>query len=108
MAGFESAYVALSRRSSMCRCTTDNRQGWTDAINNAVQKNCPRCESRNRTGGHECRAAVQYGAELRDGGGRAVSVRRLAGRQSCQFYAGKYPQLCTAGFDRNASQLVSG
>ncbi|EMX79921.1 DNA helicase TraI family protein [Escherichia coli Envira 10/1] len=30
---------------------TDNRQGWTDAINNAVQKGLPTmCLSRNRTG----------------------------------------------------------
>lgn len=38
MAGFESAYVALSRMKQHVQVYTDNRQGWTDAINNAVQK----------------------------------------------------------------------
>lgn len=36
MAGFESAYVALSRMKQHVQVYTDNRQGWTDAINNAV------------------------------------------------------------------------
>ncbi|EMM5198935.1 conjugative relaxase, partial [Escherichia coli] len=38
MAGFESAYVALSRMKQHVQVYTDDRQGWTDAINNAVQK----------------------------------------------------------------------
>ncbi|EFH8051141.1 conjugative transfer relaxase/helicase TraI, partial [Escherichia coli] len=38
MAGFESAYVALSRMKQHVQVYTDNRQGWTDAINKAVQK----------------------------------------------------------------------
>ncbi|EFJ2279739.1 conjugative relaxase, partial [Escherichia coli] len=37
MAGFESAYVALSRMKQHVQVYTDDRQGWTDAINNAVQ-----------------------------------------------------------------------
>ncbi len=35
MAGFESAYVALSRMKQHVQVYTDNCQGWTDAINNA-------------------------------------------------------------------------
>ena len=31
-----SAYVALSRMKQHVQVYTDNRQGWTDAINNAV------------------------------------------------------------------------
>ncbi|EFS9510058.1 conjugal transfer nickase/helicase TraI, partial [Escherichia coli] len=38
MAGFESAYVALSRMKQHVQVYTDNRQGWTDAISKAVQK----------------------------------------------------------------------
>ncbi len=38
MASFESAYVALSRMKQHVQVYTDNREGWTDAINNAVQK----------------------------------------------------------------------
>ncbi|EJC3639250.1 conjugative transfer relaxase/helicase TraI [Salmonella enterica] len=38
MAGFESAYVALSRMKQHVQVYTDNRQGWTDTINSAVQK----------------------------------------------------------------------
>lgn len=38
MVSFESAYVALSRMKQHVQVYTDNRQGWTDAINNAVQK----------------------------------------------------------------------
>lgn len=38
MAGFESAYVALSRMKQHVQVYTDNRQDWTDVINNAVQK----------------------------------------------------------------------
>lgn len=41
MAGFESAYVALSRMKQHVQVYTDNRQGWTDAINNAVRKELP-------------------------------------------------------------------
>lgn len=38
MAGFESAYVALSRMKQHVQVYTDDRQGWTDAINRAAQK----------------------------------------------------------------------
>ena len=51
MAGFESAYVALSRMKQHVQVYTDNRRGWTDAINNAARKELPTmCWSRNRTG----------------------------------------------------------
>lgn len=38
MAGFESAYVALSRMKQHVQVYTDDRQGWTDAISRAAQK----------------------------------------------------------------------
>ncbi|MFP1498238.1 conjugative transfer relaxase/helicase TraI domain-containing protein [Escherichia coli] len=108
MAGFESAYVALSRMKQHVQVYTDNCQGWTDAINNAVQKGTARCAgAETGPGGHECRAAVQYGA----GVGTwqlAVLFRQagLAGGDSpARFIAPgrKYPQPYVAlpAFDRN-------
>ncbi|HBN2280574.1 TPA: hypothetical protein L2A27_004826, partial [Salmonella enterica subsp. enterica serovar Typhimurium] len=38
MAGFESAYVALSRMKQHVQVYTDDRQGWVKAINSAEQK----------------------------------------------------------------------
>ncbi|STT45168.1 conjugal transfer nickase/helicase TraI [Klebsiella pneumoniae] len=90
MAGFESAYVALSRMKQHVQVYTDNRQGWTDVINNAVQKELPTmCLSRNRTGGHECAAAVQYGTGTAGRGGRpcrSPSGGAGRGRQPCTVY----------------------
>ncbi|WP_349950576.1 hypothetical protein [Escherichia coli] len=95
MAGFESAYVALSRMKQHVQVYTDNRQGWTDAINNAVRKELPTmCWSRNGPGGHECAAAVQYGTGTAGrGGGRAVLRRRAAGGTARTVYCTgrKYP-----------------
>ncbi len=58
---------------------TDNRQGWTMPLTMPYRKELPTmCLSRNRPGGHECRAAVQYGAGA---AGRAAgrAVLRQAG-----------------------------
>ncbi|WP_433914275.1 conjugative transfer relaxase/helicase TraI domain-containing protein [Escherichia coli] len=91
---------------------TDNRQGWTDAINNAVQKGtCPRC-ALSRNPDREVMNAERLfstARELRDvAAGRAdSSVRRgLAGGDSpARFIAPgrKYPQPYVAlpAFDRN-------
>lgn len=91
MAGFESAYVALSRMKQHVQVYTDNRQGWTDAINNAVQKGTAHdvFEPKPDRGGHECRAAVQYGAGAAGRGGRRAvrsSGGACRGRQSCTVY----------------------
>ncbi|MCV1484603.1 hypothetical protein MLU70_025205, partial [Escherichia coli] len=70
--GFESAYVALSRMKQHVQVYTDNRQGWTDAINNAVQKGTAHdvFEPKPDREVMNAAAAVQYGAGTAGRGGR--------------------------------------
>ncbi len=50
MAGFESAYVALSRMKQHVQVYTDDRQGWVKAINSAEQRARPMtCWSLNQS-----------------------------------------------------------
>lgn len=110
MAGFESAYVALSRMKQHVQVYTDNRQGWTDAINNAVQKGTAHDVFEPRADREVMNAERLFSTarELRDvAAGRAVLRQAgLAGGDSpARFIAPgrKYPQPYVAlpAFDRN-------
>ncbi|MBI0957615.1 conjugative relaxase [Escherichia coli] len=110
MAGFESAYVALSRMKQHVQVYTDNRQGWTDAINNAVQKGTAHdvLEPKSDREVMNAERLFSTARELRDvAAGRAVLRQaRLAGGDSpARFIAPgrKYPQPYVAlpAFDRN-------
>ncbi len=110
MAGFESAYVALSRMKQHVQVYTDNRQGWTDAINNAVQKGTAHdvLEPKPDREVMRCAAAVQYGTGTAGRGGRpcrSPSGRAGRGDSPARFIAPgrKYPQPYVAlpAFDRN-------
>lgn len=110
MAGFESAYVALSRMKQHVQVYTDNRQGWTDAINNAVQKGTAHDVFEPRADREVMNAERLFSTarELRDvAAGRAVLCQAgLAGGDSpARFIAPgrKYPQPYVAlpAFDRN-------
>ncbi|MED0012673.1 MobF family relaxase [Escherichia coli] len=110
MAGFESAYVALSRMKQHVQVYTDNRQGWTDAINNAVQKGTAHDVLEPKSGREVMNAERLFSTarELRDVvAGRAVLRQAgLAGGDSpARFIAPgrKYPQPFVAlpAFDRN-------
>ncbi len=110
MAGFESAYVALSRMKQHVQVYTDNRQGWTDAINNAVQKGTahdvlepkPDREVMKRSG-----CSVRHGNCGTWRRGRAVLRQAgLAGETALHGLCApgrKYPQPYVAlpAFDRN-------
>lgn len=110
MAGFESAYVALSRMKQHVQVYTDNRQGWTDAINNAVQKGTAHDVFEPKPDREVMNAERLFSTarELRDvAAGRAVLRQAgLAGGDSpARFIAPgrKYPQPYVAlpAFDRN-------
>lgn len=110
MAGFESAYVALSRMKQHVQVYTDNRQGWTDAINNAVQKGTAHDVFEPKPDREVMNAERLFSTarELRDvTAGRAVLRQAgLAGGDSpARFIAPgrKYPQPYVAlpAFDRN-------
>ncbi|HDP6522072.1 TPA: conjugative transfer relaxase/helicase TraI [Escherichia coli] len=110
MAGFESAYVALSRMKQHVQVYTDNRQGWTDAINNAVQKGTAHdvFEPKPDREVMDAQRLFSTARELRDvAAGRAVLRQAgLAGGDSpARFIAPgrKYPQPYVAlpAFDRN-------
>ncbi|HBP8476752.1 TPA: conjugative transfer relaxase/helicase TraI [Escherichia coli] len=110
MAGFESAYVALSRMKQHVQVYTDNRQGWTDAINNAVQKGTAHdvLEPGSDREVMNAERLFSTARELRDVvAGRAVLRQAgLAGGDSpARFIAPgrKYPQPYVAlpAFDRN-------
>ncbi len=110
MAGFESAYVALSRMKQHVQVYTDNRQGWTDAINNAVQKGTAHDVFEPKPDREVMNAQRLFSTarELRDvAAGRAVLRQAgLAGGDSpARFIAPgrKYPQPYVAlpAFDRN-------
>ncbi|HBD5440484.1 TPA: conjugative transfer relaxase/helicase TraI, partial [Escherichia coli] len=110
MAGFESAYVALSRMKQHVQVYTDNRQGWTDAINNAVQKGTAHdvLEPKSVREVMNAERLFSTARELRDvAAGRAVLRQAgLAGGDSpARFIAPgrKYPQPYVAlpAFDRN-------
>ncbi|ENZ5332960.1 conjugative transfer relaxase/helicase TraI domain-containing protein, partial [Escherichia coli] len=110
MAGFESAYVALSRMKQHVQVYTDNRQGWTDAINNAVQKGTAHdvLEPKSDREVMNAERLFSTARELRDvAAGRAVLRQAgLAGGNSpARFIAPgrKYPQPYVAlpAFDRN-------
>ncbi|HBD3862427.1 TPA: hypothetical protein KJF41_005014 [Escherichia coli] len=110
MAGFESAYVALSRMKQHVQVYTDERQGWTDAINNAVQKGTAHDVLEPKADREVMNAERLFSTarELRDvAAGRAVLRQAgLAGGDSpARFIAPgrKYPQPYVAlpAFDRN-------
>lgn len=110
MAGFESAYVALSRMKQHVQVYIDNRQGWTDAINNAVQKGTAHDVFEPKPDREVMNAERLFSTarELRDvAAGRAVLRQAgLAGGDSpARFIAPgrKYPQPYVAlpAFDRN-------
>ncbi|EFO3733106.1 conjugative transfer relaxase/helicase TraI [Escherichia coli] len=110
MAGFESAYVALSRMKQHVQVYTDDRQGWTDAINNAVQKGTAHDVFEPKPDREVMNAQRLFSTarELRDvAAGRAVLRQAgLAGGDSpARFIAPgrKYPQPYVAlpAFDRN-------
>lgn len=110
MASFESAYVALSRMKQHVQVYTDNRQGWTDAINNAVQKGTAHDVFEPKPDREVMNAERLFSTarELRDvAAGRAVLRQAgLAGGDTpARFIAPgrKYPQPYVAlpAFDRN-------
>ncbi|HAJ7096420.1 TPA: conjugative transfer relaxase/helicase TraI [Escherichia coli] len=110
MAGFESAYVALSRMKQHVQVYTDDRHGWTDAINNAVQKGTAHDVLEPKADREVMNAERLFSTarELRDvAAGRAVLRQAgLAGGDSpARFIAPgrKYPQPYVAlpAFDRN-------
>ncbi|EFA5524988.1 conjugative relaxase [Escherichia coli] len=110
MAGFESAYVALSRMKQHVQVYTDNRQGWTDAINNAVQKGTAHdvLEPKSDREVMNAERLFSTARELREVvAGRAVLRRAglVGGDSPARFIAPgrKYPQPYVAlpAFDRN-------
>ncbi|WP_064560501.1 conjugative transfer relaxase/helicase TraI [Escherichia coli] len=110
MAGFESTCVALSRMKQHVQVYTDDRQGWTDAINNAVQKGTAHDVFEPKPDREVMNAQRLFSTarELRDvAAGRAVLRQAgLAGGDSpARFIAPgrKYPQPYVAlpAFDRN-------
>ncbi|EBR8158635.1 conjugative transfer relaxase/helicase TraI [Salmonella enterica subsp. enterica serovar Newport] len=110
MAGFESAYVALSRMKRHVQVYTDDRQGWVKAINSAEQKGtahdvlAPASDREVMNAGRLFSTA----RELRDvAAGRAVlrNAGLAQGDSRARFIAPgrKYPQPYVAlpAFDRN-------
>ncbi|HDQ0502252.1 TPA: conjugative transfer relaxase/helicase TraI [Escherichia coli] len=115
MAGFESAYVALSRMKQHVQVYTDNRQGWTDAISKAVQKGTAHDVFEPRADREVMNAERLFSTarELRDvAAGRAVLRQAgLSGGDSpARFIAPgrKYPQPYVAlQGSRNGESLLA-
>lgn len=110
MAGFESAYVALSRMKQHVQVYTDNRQGWTDTINSAAQKGTAHDVLEPKADREIMNAERLFSTarELRDvAAGRAVLRQAGLAKGDCpaRFIAPgrKYPQPYVAlpAFDRN-------
>lgn len=110
MAGFESAYVALSRMKQHVQVYTDDRQGWINAINSAEQKGTahdvlePKAEREVMSAGRLFSTA----RELRDVAAGRVVLRQAGlaqGDSQARFIAPgrRYPQAYVAlpAFDRN-------
>lgn len=110
MAGFESAYVPLSRMKQHVQVYTDDRQGWADAINRSVQKGSAHDVLEPKADREVMNAERLFSSarELRDvAAGRAILLHAgLANGDSLvRFIAPgrKYPQPYVAlpAFDRN-------
>lgn len=110
MAGFESAYVALSRMKQHVQVYTDDRQGWTDAINRAAQKGTAHDVLEPKADREVMNAERLFSTarELRDvaAGGAVLRNAGLAlGDSRARFVAPgrKYPQpyVVLPAFDRN-------
>lgn len=110
MAGFESAYVALSRMKQHVQVYTDDRQGWVKAINRAEQKGTAHdvLEPKSEREILNAERLFSTARELRDvAAGRAVlrNAGLAQGDSRARFIAPgrKYPQPYVAlpAFDRN-------
>lgn len=110
MAGFESAYVALSRMKQHVQVYTDDRQGWVKAINSAEQKGTAHdvLEPKSEREMMNAERLFSTARELRDvAAGRAVlrNAGLAQGDSRARFIAPgrKYPQPYVAlpVFDRN-------
>ncbi|EBV5496021.1 conjugative transfer relaxase/helicase TraI [Salmonella enterica subsp. enterica serovar Newport] len=110
MAGFESAYVALSRMKQHVQVYTDDRQGWVKAINSAEQKGTAHdvLEPKSEREMMNAERLFSTARELRDVAvGRAVlrNAGLAQGDSRARFIAPgrKYPQPYVAlpAFDRN-------
>ncbi|EBV3279288.1 conjugal transfer nickase/helicase TraI [Salmonella enterica subsp. enterica serovar Wangata] len=110
MAGFESAYVALSRMKQHVQVYTDDRQGWVKAINSAEQKGTAHdvLEPKSEREMMNAERLFSTARELRDvAAGRAVlrNAGLAQGDSRARFIAPgrKYPQPYVAlpAFDRN-------
>ncbi|EGI6450314.1 conjugative transfer relaxase/helicase TraI [Salmonella enterica] len=110
MAGFESAYVALSRMKQHVQVYTDDRQGWVKAINSAEQKGTVHdvLEPKSEREMMNVERLFSTARELRDvAAGRAVlrNAGLAQGDSRARFIAPgrKYPQPYVAlpAFDRN-------
>ncbi|HIC3247096.1 TPA: conjugative transfer relaxase/helicase TraI [Salmonella enterica] len=110
MAGFESAYVALSRMKQHVQVYTDDRQGWVKAINSAEQKGTAHdvLEPKSEREMMNAERLFSTARELRDvAAGRAVlrNAGLAQGDSRARFITPgrKYPQPYVAlpAFDRN-------
>lgn len=110
MAGFESAYVALSRMKQHVQVYTDDRQGWVKAINSAEQKGTAHdvLEPKSEREILNAERLFSTARELRDvAAGRAVlrNAGLAQGDSRARFIAPgrKYPQPYVAlpAFDHN-------
>lgn len=110
MAGFESAYVALSRMKQHVQVYTDDRQGWVKAIKSAEQKGTAHdvLEPKSEREILNAERLFSTARELRDvAAGRAVlrNAGLAQGDSRARFIAPgrKYPQPYVAlpAFDRN-------
>ncbi|HFW4715460.1 TPA: conjugative transfer relaxase/helicase TraI [Salmonella enterica subsp. enterica serovar Birkenhead] len=110
MAGFESAYVALSRMKLHVQVYTDDRQGWVKAINSAEQKGTAHdvLEPKSEREMMNAERLFSTARELRDvAAGRAVlrNAGLAQGDSRARFITPgrKYPQPYVAlpAFDRN-------
>ncbi|EBX1067058.1 conjugative transfer relaxase/helicase TraI [Salmonella enterica subsp. enterica serovar Oranienburg] len=114
MAGFESAYVALSRMKQHVQVYTDDRQGWVKAINSAEQKGTAHdvLEPKSEREMMNAERLFRTARELRDvAAGRAVlrNAGLAQGDSRARFIAPgrKYPQPYVAlpAFDRNGKSV---
>lgn len=114
MAGFESAYVALSRMKQHVQVYTDDRQGWVKAINSAEQKGTAHdvLEPKSEREMMNAERLFSTARELRDvAAGRAVlrNAGLAQGDSRARFIAPgrKYPQPYVAlpAFDRNGKSV---
>lgn len=110
MAGFESAYVALSRMKQHVQVYTDDRQGWVKAVGNAEQKGTAHdvLEPKDEREVMNAERLFSTARALRDvAAGRAVlrNAGLALGDSRARFIAPgrKYPQPYVAlpAFDRN-------